>query len=121
MLKIALVKASCPSKEERELNKLIKANAPMQAATEYVAKNGWKHYVNGYAAYTVGEPETILELLIQRKFEKRNNFHYEDVDFSEENADNDIDVYELLEYADDMKYFIKDLMRFAEKEIAKSN
>ena len=93
-------------KYKKEWNELVE-NAPRHDAVafykEFKSAKG-KHII------VVGEPKTIEEKLIKGFYEKKPNYISYSDSFPEDFVEGRTSFDNMVEYADEMKYFIEDLL-----------
>lgn len=94
-------------KYKKEWNELVK-NSPRHNAVEYFKKYGKPQK---YHLILMGMPETIEEKLVEAFYDDGKVSYINLSDrMPEDFIESRMDFYELKDYADDMKYFIKDLL-----------
>ena len=79
-------------------------------ANHYDPVTFYKEHGNGYEIMTDGEPKTIQEKLIQRIYGDKPTYEDMSENFPEDFIESRTSWDDLKDYADDMKYFINELI-----------
>lgn len=93
-------------KYKKEWNELVK-NAPRHNAVNF-----YKEFksAKGKHIIVVGEPKTIEEKLVKGFYEQKPSYISSSRAFPEDFVEDRTSFEDMIEYADEMKYFIEDLL-----------